>query len=85
MSIADEMRFRLDAAFAPTRLEIIDDSERHRGHAGFREGGETHWRVTIEAAAFDSMSRLERHRAVHGALGPEIVSKIHALELRISG
>ncbi len=83
MSLADEMRTRLQTAFAPTRLEIVDDSDRHRGHAGYQEGGESHWRVTISAPAFEALSRIERHRAVHTALGPEIVGRIHALELKI--
>lgn len=83
MSIGEEMRERLTAAFHPTVLEIVDDSERHRGHAGFQEGGESHWRVTIEADAFDGMSRVARHRAVHEALG-DVVGRIHALELKLS-
>jgi BolA protein len=83
MSIAQEIRGRLQDAFAPDRLEVIDDSERHRGHSGWREGGETHFRVTIAAPAFARMSRIERHRAVHAALGPDLVGRIHALALKI--
>lgn len=83
MGVADEMRDRLEAAFAPRRLEIVDDSERHRGHAGYQEGGESHFRVAIAADAFGGMSRLERHRAVHAALGPDLVGRIHALALKI--
>ena len=82
MSIADEMRDRLEAAFSPTRLEIIDDSEKHRGHAGFQEGGESHWRVTISSPTFEGMNRVSRHRAVHAALG-DIGPRIHALELKL--
>lgn len=85
MSIAEEMQAKLTLAFAPDRLEITDDSEKHRGHAGWREGGETHFTVTIAAAAFADMTRLERHRAVHAALTPELVGRIHALALNISG
>lgn len=84
MSVSDEMRARLEAAFAPRALEIVDESERHRGHAGFQEGGESHFRVTIAAPAFDGMSRLERHRAVHAALG-DLTTRVHALALKISG
>lgn len=84
MALADEMRARLDSAFAPVRLEIVDDSDRHRGHAGYREGGESHWRVSIEATAFEGMTRIARHRAVHAALGPDIVNRIHALELKLT-
>lgn len=85
MSLSEEMRGKLEAAFQPTKLEITDESERHRGHAGYQEGGESHWRIAIEAPAFAEMSRIERHRAVHTALGPEIVGRIHALALKISG
>jgi len=84
MSVADEIKEKL-AEFAPRRLEIVDDSERHRGHAGYREGGESHFRVTIAADAFAPMSRLERHRAVHAALGARLTGRIHALSLKISG
>lgn len=83
MAIAEEMRKRLEAAFAPVRLEIVDESERHRGHAGYREGGESHFRVAISAPAFGPMSRIDRHRAVHTALGPDLVGRIHALALEI--
>ena len=84
MSIADEMRTRLEAAFAPELLEIEDESERHRGHAGYQEGGESHWRIRLKSAQFAKMSRLDRHRAVHAALGEHIVQRIHALALHIS-
>ena len=83
MALADEMRQRLTATFAPIELTIRDDSDQHRGHAGYQEGGESHWHVAISAAAFASMSRIERHRAVHAALGEDIVGRIHALELKI--
>lgn len=81
MRVTDEINARLTAAFAPTRLEIVDESERHRGHAGYRDGGESHFRVTIRAPAFATMSRIERHRAIHRALGPDLVGRIHALAL----
>ncbi|MCC6304757.1 MAG: BolA family transcriptional regulator [Rhodobacteraceae bacterium] len=83
MAVAEEMRARLVAAFAPTRLEIHDESEGHRGHAGWREGGETHFRIVIAAGAFAGMGRIARHRAVHAALGPDLVGRIHALALDI--
>ena len=83
MSIADKMRERLEAAFAPERLDIEDESERHRGHAGYQEGGESHWRISLKSAKFADMSRLDRHRAVHTALGPGIIRRIHALELHL--
>jgi BolA protein len=85
MSVAEEMRQRLESAFQPSRLEVLDESEGHRGHAGWREGGGTHWRIRIEAPAFTTMSRVQRHRAVHAALGPEVIGRIHALALEIGG
>lgn len=83
MPLSEEIRARLEAAFSPDHLEIRDDSERHRGHAGYQEGGESHWHVTIASPDFQGMSRIERHRAVHAALGSEIVGRIHALEIKI--
>lgn len=83
MPIADEIRHSLMAAFAPTHLEIVDDSEAHRGHGGWRDGGETHFNVAIRAPAFGAMSRIDRHRAIHKALGADLVGRIHALALDI--
>ena len=81
MSISEEMRARLEEAFDPRELDILDESESHRGHAGYQEGGESHWRITIRSDAFAGQSRLARHRAVHDALGASIISRIHALAL----
>lgn len=83
VSLKSEMESRLQQAFAPTRLEVVDDSEGHRGHAGYQEGGESHWIVTMDAPAFAGMSRLQRHRAVHSALGPDVIGRIHALALNL--
>ena len=85
MSVADEIRARLVQAFEPRSLSIVDESERHRGHSGWREGGETHFRVAIAADAFQGMNRLARHRAVHGAIGSDLMQRIHALALEIEG
>ncbi len=82
MSMTDEIRTRLQSAFDPHELEVVDDSESHRGHAGFQEGGESHFNVRIRAAAFEGQSRVARHRAVHKALG-DVVPRIHALALDI--
>lgn len=81
MGLEQEIRAALESAFQPTRLEIVDDSESHRGHGGYREGGGTHWKVAIAAPALGPMTRLQRHRAVHAALGPGIIGRIHALEI----
>ena len=83
MPIVDEIKDSLTTTFAPTRLEIIDDSESHRGHGGWREGGETHFNVLIHAASLAPLSRIDRHRALHQALGPDLVARIHALALDI--
>ncbi len=83
MSLAQEIESRLRAALSPERLEVIDESERHRGHAGYQEGGESHWRVVISATSLDGKSRLARHRSVHEAIGADIIGRIHALALDI--
>ena len=78
--IADEMREKL-TGLAPSELEIIDESESHRGHGGWREGGETHFRVDIVSEAFVGKSRLERHRLVNAALAQELAERVHALAI----
>lgn len=85
MLIRDEIEQKLQNAFAPRELAVEDDSESHRGHGGWREGGETHFNVRIRAAEFAQMGRLARHRAVHGALGADLVGRIHALAMDIDG
>ena len=81
MSVREEIESRLQRAFDPTELSVVDDSERHRGHAGYQEGGQSHFNVRMRAAAFKGQSRIARHRAVHAALGAEFVGRIHALAL----
>ena len=82
--IADEMREKL-TGLAPSQLEIIDESESHRGHGGWREGGGTHFRVVMRAAALEGLSRVQRGRAVHDALREELDAGLHALALDLSG
>ena len=72
----------LDRTFAPEALEVIDESELHHGHSGWREGGETHFRVKITAAAFAGKSRVDRHRMVNTALADELAGGVHALAIR---
>ncbi len=84
MEVKDEIENALRAAFSVELLEVEDVSEAHRGHAGFREGGATHFDVAITAPEFKGMSRIARHRAVHRALGPELIARIHALSLDIT-
>ena len=83
MGLDLQIRAALESAFAPTELVVENESHRHAGHAGDDGSDESHWRVTISAPAFASMSRIERHRAVHAALGPAIMGRIHALALTI--
>jgi BolA protein len=85
MGIEEEMRQRLEAAFSPQHLEVLDESEEHRGHGGWREGGGTHWRIRVNAPALGEMTRLQRHRAIHAALGPELIGRIHALAVEAGG
>lgn len=73
---------RLRAALAPLRLEIVDDSAKHAGHAGARESGGGHFNVTIVSAAFAGKGLIERHRLVYGALGELMHKDIHALSLQ---
>ena len=83
MSRSEEIKRRLEASFAPQFIEVIDESEQHRGHAGFQEGGESHFRVRLRAASFAGQSRIARLRAVHAALGRELMTAIHALALEL--
>ena len=85
MTRTELIETRLREALSPRELTVRDDSERHRGHAGYQEGGESHFTVVIESETFDGMSRIERHRAVHEALGKDLVGRIHALSLQIGG
>ena len=84
MRVEDEIRQKLEDAFQPVRLQVVDESEKHRGHAGYREGGQSHFQVSIAAEGFRGQSRIARHRAVHAALGPDLIGRIHALALDIS-
>lgn len=85
MSVRQEIHDKLTAAFRPSALEVVDDSESHRGHAGYQDGGESHFNVMIRAETLGAMNRVARHRAVHKALGADLVGRIHALALDIDG
>ena len=80
MTIADEIRQRLEGAFAPTRLEVVNDSHKHAGHAGDDGSGDSHFSVLIRSDALAAMTRLSRHRAVHQALG-DLTVRVHALAI----
>jgi BolA protein len=77
MAIDSKLRQR----FAPLRLAVEDDSQRHLGHAGYREGGETHFNVEIVSAAFEGQARVARQRLVYAALKEELDAGLHALAL----
>lgn len=81
MSVAETMRRKLIERFAPARLDIIDESHRHAGHAGARPEGETHFAVTISSAAFAGLGRVARQRLVYEVLKDELASRVHALSL----
>lgn len=84
MTRTEEIETRLREAFDPSELLVRDDSEKHRGHAGFQEGGESHFHVVLRAPAFKGQSRIQCHRAVHSALGADLMGRIHALSLDLA-
>ncbi|MBY8978091.1 BolA family transcriptional regulator [Rhodobacteraceae bacterium NNCM2] len=84
MSMQEQITSKLNEAFAPDHLEVIDESEQHRGHGGWREGGETHFQVVMTSAAFSSMNRINRQRAVNKVLAVELNSTVHALSMALS-
>jgi BolA protein len=80
LNVSAEIRARL-AALEPVALELEDESERHRGHAGYREGGQTHWRLAIVSPRFSGKPVVARHRMVYQALGELMQHPIHALNI----
>ena len=81
--VADRLRDRLQHSFSPERIDIVDDSSKHAGHAGAREGGESHFTVTIVSPAFEGLSRVERQRRVNSALKEAFDGGLHALSVQI--
>ncbi len=80
--VADRLRDVLQQGFQPQRLDIVDDSARHAGHAGAGPDGESHFTVTIVSPAFAGLSRVERQRRVYAALAEELSGPVHALSLK---
>jgi BolA protein len=80
--VAEAIRSKLQAAFSPQRLEVIDASERHRGHGGWREGGESHFDVVIVADAFQGQGLVQRQRQVNRVLAEELAGPVHALSIQ---
>jgi BolA protein len=81
-AIFEAIQLKLTSAFQPLRLEIEDDSARHHGHAGARPGGESHFNVTIESAAFVGAAKVARQRMVYHALAEELAGPLHALSVK---
>ncbi|MBO6767860.1 MAG: BolA family transcriptional regulator [Erythrobacter sp.] len=82
--VQQEMERLLTEAFDPTRLEVINDSAQHAGHAGDDGSGESHFTIVIEATAFADKSRLDRQRMVNKALGDIPGERVHALAIQAS-
>ena len=82
MATRDRIVEKLTKSFAPSGLDVVDESHLHEGHAAHRPGGETHFRVHIVSEAFAGKSRLARHRMVNEALADELASGVHALAIR---
>ena len=80
--VATEKLSRLNSALRPSRIDLVDDSEQHRGHGGYNPAGESHFSVTIESDAFAGKSRVERQRMVYAALGDLMHERVHALSIR---
>ena len=84
MATADTIAQKLITALTPQEIDVQDVSHKHAGHAGWREGGGTHFEVTIKAVAFAGKSRLQQHRMVNEILADDLADSIHALELHIT-
>ena len=80
--VAAEMLARLNSALSPTAVDLIDDSEQHRGHGGYNPAGESHFSLSIESPAFAGKGRVERQRMIYAALGDLMESRVHALSIR---
>lgn len=80
--IAAEIERRLTAALQPTKLTLIDDSEKHRGHGGYNPAGESHFSLQIESPLFAGMNRVQRQRAIYAALGDLMDERVHALSIK---
>ena len=85
MATADTIAQKLKDALSPQHLAVEDVSHHHAGHAGWREGGGTHFTVTIKASIFNGKSRVQQHRMVNDLLADELANGVHALELHLSG
>ncbi len=80
--VATEMLRRLNSAFSPSWIELIDDSEQHRGHGGYNPAGESHFTLRIESPEFAGKSRVQRQRMIYAALGDLMEGRVHALSIQ---
>ena len=80
--VAAEMLARLNSALSPSSIQLVDDSEQHRGHGSYNPAGESHFSLRIESPSFAGKSRVERQRMIYGALGDLMRERVHALSIR---
>lgn len=80
--VATEMLRRLNSALSPARVELVDESEQHRGHGGYNPEGESHFSLRIESRSFVGKNRVERQRLIYNALGDLMMERVHALSIR---
>ena len=85
MPVREAIVAKLSQEFAQSHLEVVDESSRHQWHAGYRPGGETHFRVRITAAKLTGLSRVAQHRAIMSVLDAEIKGGVHALAIEVVG
>lgn len=81
-AIFEAIQHKLTEAFSPTRLEIVDDSDRHAGHSGASASGESHFNVVIQAQAFEGAPKVARQRMVYRTLAEELAGPLHALSVK---
>ncbi|HRJ69671.1 MAG TPA: BolA family protein [Beijerinckiaceae bacterium] len=81
MTMKERIIRNLTVGLSPAELEVVDDSHKHHGHSGWREGGETHFRVRIVSSRFTGLGRVQRHRLVNELLAAELKERVHALAL----
>lgn len=81
-AVAERITSKLTQRFSPSKLDVSDDSDRHQGHAGHREGGESHFNLVIESAVFQGLSRVQRQRLINETLAAELAGPIHALSIK---
>jgi len=83
MGLEAEIRAALEKNLSPSALDVINESHLHAGHSGDDGSGESHWRIVIAAQALNAGTRLAKHRAVHAAIGADIIGRLHALAIEI--